>query len=246
MKLSDRQIVTVLDRTAAIADPILDILAYSDPLNVKPRTFGRRWWDVIPTRFGDLTATALDVADWPGTAAWEALSMNQKADWWVRRIGSVTSIGAAFPAVFGVWTKKIPASTLLGAASQALIVLAIGREYGIVSRNEQINMLGEVLFGRTVEGGSVKHAQRQELEASDSEAGRLRAALKGLWEIGTGLYGLDRALGARPGSPSFLRHLAWLPVIGGPATYVGERIALRRAVDTAREWIVAHPGAIGL
>ncbi|GAC57443.1 hypothetical protein GOHSU_19_00480 [Gordonia hirsuta DSM 44140 = NBRC 16056] len=246
MKLSDQQIVTVLDRTAAIADPILDILAYSDPLNVKPRTFGRRWWDVIPTWFGDLTATALDVADWPGTAAWEALSMNQKADWWVRRIGSVTSLGAAFPAVFGVWTKKVPAGTLLGSASQALIVLAIGREYGVVRRNEQIDMLGEVLFGRAVDGSAVKHAERQKLAGTDDDASRLRAVLKGLWEIGTGLYGLDRALGARPQSPSFLQHMAWLPVIGGPATYVGERVALRRAFDTAREWIVAHPGAIGL
>lgn len=238
--MSDEQIVSILDRSIAIADPILDIIANSDPLQVKPRTFGRRWWDVIPTRFGDLTATALSVADWPGTGNWEKLSMDERASWWVRRIGPITSAAPAFPGMFGAWTKKLPADAVLGAASQALVVLAIGREYGIVNRNDQIDLLGAVLFGRDVDGAHVKAVERQELPADD----RKKEIARALWDVGVGLMGIQKALGARPQPPTTLRHLAWIPVIGAAASYLGERIALRTAAETTRVWIAAHRGTV--
>lgn len=239
-RMSDEQIVTILDRTASIADPILDIIADSDPLNVKPRTFGRRWWDLIPTQFGDITATALNAADWPGTGAWEKLSMNERATWWVDQIGTLTSAAPAFPGLFGAWTKKLPAGALLGAASQALIVLAIGREYGTVDRNDQINLLGSVLFGRDLDGSEVKHAARHEVP----EDSRMKEISKSLWDMGVALMTVEKELGARPQSPNVLTHLTWIPVLGAAASYIGERIALRRAAEVTRRWIVDHRDAI--
>ncbi len=241
MTMTDAQVATTLDNTLAVAGPILDVLAGSDPLQLKPRTFGRRWYDVIPTRFGDLTATALNLADWPGTEGWAALSMNERADWWVHRIGSLTSIAAAFPGVFGAWTKKLPVGTYLGAASQSLIALAVAREYGVDDRRDQIALLGSVLFDREVDAGDLTPAPATPLSGSTD---LVKAAVKGLWEIGWGLQKLAKALGARPQMPRLLSHLGWLPLIGGPATYVGERIALRRAVGSTRRWIVDHPDTV--
>ncbi|MFZ2511395.1 MAG: hypothetical protein WAW85_09945 [Gordonia sp. (in: high G+C Gram-positive bacteria)] len=238
--MSDEQIVSILNRSVAIADPILDIIAHSDPLQVKPRTFGRQWWDVIPTRFGDLTATALSAAAWPGTGSWEKLSSTDRAAWWVHRIGPVTSAAPAFPGMFGAWTKKLPASTVLGAASQALVVLAIGREYGIVDRNDEIDLLGAVLFGRDLDGAKVKAVERQEIPDAD----RKTAVVTALREIGVALLRIDKELGARPQSPTLLAHLTWIPVIGAAASYLGEQIALRKAADATRAWIVAHREAV--
>ncbi|MFT3659877.1 MAG: hypothetical protein QM809_00340 [Gordonia sp. (in: high G+C Gram-positive bacteria)] len=242
MAMSDAQIATILDNTAAVADPVLDILARSDPFDLKRRTFGRRWWDVIPVSVADAAATALDVADWPGTASWEKLSTRERADWWVTRIGSLSTVAVAFPGIFGAWTKKLPIGDALGAASQALTVLAVGREYGVISRDHQIAMLGSVLFGRDVDGSHLTHAQPQEFPQSGGRL--LLAVFKGLWRIARWLRDLQKALAARPQSPSFFRRLAWIPLLGAPATYVGERVALRRAVTSAQEWIAENPAAV--
>ena len=51
-------------------------------------------------------------------------------------------------------------------------------------------------------------------------------------------------MGRRPQPNKTLRLLSQLPVIGAPFNYVGERFALKRAVNAGRAWIVAHPDAI--
>ncbi|MFC0315824.1 hypothetical protein ACFQNE_15420 [Gordonia phosphorivorans] len=241
MAMSDAQIVTILDRTAAVADPILDILANSDPFDLKPRTHARAW-DRIPTSVADAAATALQVSDWPGTAGWEALSRNERADWWVGRIGAVNTVAVAFPSMFGAWTKKVPIGAFLGAASQALMVLAVGREYGVVDRSDQIAMLGSVLFGRELAASDSTPVARQEFPQSGPALAK--AVLKGMWDIATGLRSLTKALGARPQAPRVFGYLMWLPLIGGPAAYLGERVALCRAVAASKQWIVDHREAI--
>ncbi|GAA4739025.1 hypothetical protein [Gordonia alkaliphila] len=241
MALNDAQIVTILDRTVAVADPILDVLAHSDPFDLKRRTHARLL-DRLPLSPGNAAVAALQAADWPGTAGWDALSMNQRADWWVDRIGAVNTVAVAFPSMFGAWTRKVPIGAFLGAASQALMVLAVGREYGVVDRAEQIAMLGSVLFGREVSAACAKPAVRQEFPEGGSALAK--AVLKGLWDIAWGLRSLDKALGARPQAPRLISSLMWLPIVGGPAAYLGERVALCRAVGASRQWIVDHRAAI--
>ncbi|MFT3715928.1 MAG: hypothetical protein QM774_08275 [Gordonia sp. (in: high G+C Gram-positive bacteria)] len=242
MPMTNAQIAEVLDRTVALTEPILDVLATVDPFGLKKWTHGPRHFLHVPTRPRDIASTALNVADWPGTKGWNALSMNGRADWWMHRIGGLGAIAAAFPSFFGVWLNRFSIGDFVSAANQALVAIAVGREYGITERSDQIAMLGSVIFGRTIDGSDVPHTESTPFPQSGRELAK--AVLGGMWDIGRGLLDLRSEIGARPQAPKALRLVSMIPVIGAPADYVGERIALRHAVTATKEWIVDHPAAI--
>ncbi|GEE00977.1 hypothetical protein nbrc107696_14230 [Gordonia spumicola] len=222
MALHDAQLVEVLDRTVATIDQVLDVLSTADVFDVKRRS------------------CLLSAIDWPGTPGWDRLSMNERADWWVSRVGAITTTAVAFPSMFGVWTKWLPVGAYLGVAGQALVVRAVAREYGATSRESGVVMLGEVLFGRDVspvvagldDGGE---------HVIPADADSVLAAVAG---VGRTLYDLTSSLGSRPGPPRFARWAGMVPLVGGPFMYLGERIALRHAVDAGRRWIVDHPTTV--
>jgi len=242
MALKDADIAEILDRTIATVDPMLDVLATSDPLGLKPRTF------LVPSprncldRSAGAASRVLNGLDWPGTAGWDELPMRDRADWWVSRVGLVTTGGVAFPSIFGAWTKKLPMADYLGFASQALVLRAVSREYGVTSRDAGIAMLASTLFGRDLDAHLEARAAGEPLPEDPKE--RKKAFIRRLWEIGRSLYDLSRAIGGRPGSPRLLSWLGWIPLIGGPASYLGEILALRRAAKACRQWIVDHPESV--
>ncbi|WP_132993216.1 hypothetical protein [Gordonia zhaorongruii] len=241
MALSDKQLVSVLDRSVGVIDPLLDVLAGADPLRLKPRTFD----DAPPTscasRTADAFAWTLDVADWPGTAGWDELSMNGRADWWVSRIGAVSTAAVAFPSLLGPWTKVLPVGSYLGYAGQALVIRAVGRVYGVTSRAAGVVILAQILFDRDVSPAVVGLSDDAPSEqAPEGETG----VLSTVWELGKTLYDLSQSLDSRPSAPRVIGWASWIPLLGGPLAYVGERIALRRAVDECRAWIAAHPSTI--
>ncbi|MGB3301352.1 hypothetical protein [Gordonia sp. (in: high G+C Gram-positive bacteria)] len=239
MALKDSDIVRILYRTVATLDPMLDVLAVADPLGLKPRTFSTIASNRCLDRTANSASKVLNVLDWPGTAGWDKLPMNDRAKWWVSRIGLVTTGGVAFPSVFGAWTKKFPMSDYLGFASQALVLRAVGREYGITSREGGVEMLASILFGRTVDANRASVFSDEPLDETKDKSFMVQ-----LWQVGRTLVSLARSLDERPGSPRILSMLSWIPLIGAPASYLGETIALRRAAKMCREWIVAHPDAI--
>lgn len=242
MSLSDARVTRILDRTIATVDPMIDVLAMADPLGLKPRTFAR----VNPLTYLDRTAnaasTVLNVLDWPGTAGWDELPMNDRAAWWVSRVGTVTTGPVAFPSAFGAWTKKLPFDDYLAFASQALVLRAVAREYGVTSRDAGIAMLGSILFGRDLVDPAADPAEIVALPSDPDE--RRKGFTKSLWTVGTDLYKLSRSLDDRPSPPRLLGAIRWIPAVGAAAGYLGEYLALRRAAKQCREWIVAHPGAI--
>lgn len=240
MALKDADIVNVLYRTVATIDPILDVLAVADPLGLKPRTFATGTSSRCLDRTADSASHVLNVLAWPGTAGWDELPMNDRANWWVSRIGLVTTGGVAFPSVFGAWTKRLPMSDYLGFASQALVLRAVGREYGITSREGGVAMLASILFGRNIDAKRESVLNPEPL-IKDQKSKSLPVQL---WQIGWTLRDLAKSIGQRPGTPRVLGWLGWIPIVGAPATYLGETIALRRAAKMCREWIVAHPEAI--
>ncbi|WP_026918729.1 hypothetical protein [Gordonia shandongensis] len=240
MTLSDAQAVQILDRTVAAVDPMIDVLATADPLNLKPRTFAATGPGSCLDRTADAASQVLDVLDWPGTAGWDELAMKDRADWWVSRIGTVTTSGAAFPGVFGAWTKKLPVGDYLAFANQALVLRAVAREYGLISRDAGIAMLGAILFDRDLRETTAASVAVDSPLPSDPDT-RRRSFIGRLWTIGRDLHDLSNSIGHRPGPPRLLSAMTWLPLVGGPATYFGEYLALRRAARACRKWIVAHP-----
>ncbi|MBM7367342.1 hypothetical protein [Gordonia hydrophobica] len=242
MALSDADIAQVLDRTIATVDPMLDVLATADPLDLKPRTFLPTASRTCLDRGAGAASQILNVLDWPGTAGWDELPMQDRAAWWISRIGLVTTGGVAFPGVFGAWTKKLPMADYLAFASQALVLRAVSREYGVTSREAGIAMLAAILFDRDLDA----HLESRTLDEAMPEdaAARNTAFVSRLWQIGRVLYDLSRSLGSRPGPPRLLSWLGWIPIVGGPATYLGEVVALRRAATACRTWIVAHPETV--
>ncbi|GAA3724756.1 hypothetical protein [Gordonia hankookensis] len=242
-EMSDAQVAGVLDRAVAGINPVLDTLADRDPLGLKRHTFhDDRHPDSTVQRALHLLADALDVTDWPGTKGWSQRSMNSRADWWISRIGAVNNIAVAYPGVFGAWTRRLPLSSTMGFANQAMVLVAVAREYGVTERSRQVELLAAVLCGRTVDRTESDTGERPPLP---TEPVQRRHTLVGtVWETAKVLRGLTCEMERRPGSPGPLRLLTYIPIIGAPASYIGERFALARATRQARKWIADHSEAI--
>lgn len=230
MALSDVQLVDALDSTVGSIDGVLHLLAETDPLDLKQR-HGKS------CSVTGIASRALDAIGWPGTDSWERLTVDDRAQWWVTRVGALTTAAVAFPGVFGVWSKMLPLGSWLAYADQALVMRAVARERGATSRAVGVVMLAEVLFDRDV----------SETVAGVDDAGSdtdERSVVERTWGIGKTLYELSKSSGDRPAMPRVIGWATWIPFLGAPLTYVGERIALRQAVDEATAWIDAHPGVV--
>ncbi|MDL9938279.1 hypothetical protein QSJ18_16115 [Gordonia sp. ABSL1-1] len=243
-QLSDAKIATVLDNAVAGINPVLDALAERDPLGLKDHTFHEAADHTSRLeRVQHRAAKVFNVTDWPGTEGWSKRSMHKRASWWVSRIGTVNTGAVAFPGVFGAWTKKLPVSSVLGFANQATVLVAIAREYGVTDRAAQVQLLAHVLCARDLDNPDVGAASGTAMP--DEPKARKKSMAAAVWETAKTLRAIGDELDRRPMPRLPFRMLGWIPLIGAPATYVGERFALGRAVKLARAWIVAHPGAVG-
>ncbi|NMO00575.1 hypothetical protein HH308_05015 [Gordonia sp. TBRC 11910] len=237
-ELSNDQAVAILDKAVAAINPVLDVLAERDVLGIKKHTY-HPWPDGPRSHQAiHLVSTPLDFADWPGTAGWNELPMKKRADWWINRIGSLNTIAVAFPNVFGFWTKFLPVASLLGFANQAIVLVAIAREYQVVERRYQVELLAEVLCNRSVDADSAGAA-----ETAILPRGR-RNLIATVWTVAQLLRGLSDELDRRPGPSKPFATLRLIPLMGGPFTYLGERLALSRAAALGRRWIIDHPDSI--
>ncbi|MFI8772442.1 hypothetical protein ACIGKQ_09805 [Gordonia sp. NPDC062954] len=245
-KMSDDQVAGVLDRAVAGINPVLDTLARRDPLGLKKHTFhDDPHPDSRVQRALHLLAQGLDAADWPGTQGWTRRSMHDRADWWVNRIGTVNTVAVAYPGVFGGWTRRLPLASVLGFANQAIVLIAIAREYGVTDRAHQVQLLASVLCNREMSATTVDHAaDRADTDAHDADQHHGATLIGAIWEIATILRGLSDEFDRRPQPVLPLRMLAYIPVVGAPVTYVGERLALSQATRRGRKWIADHPAAI--
>ncbi|OPX09570.1 hypothetical protein [Gordonia sp. i37] len=239
-EMTNEQLARALDAAIAVIDPLLDVLAERDPLGLKAHTFDEGDHSGIAA-VQHTVAKALDVADWPGTKGWTELSMKDRADWWISRLGTVNTIAVAYPGALGAWAKVLPLATPLGFANQATVLVAIAREYGVTDRAWQIRLLASVLCDRDLPDDA--------LPASVTPVGpenptSKRSALRLLWDIAQILRKVDAQMSRRPQPPRPFSTLSWVPLLGAPSLYIGERLALCRAIRSGREWIVAHPESL--
>ncbi|WP_018178496.1 hypothetical protein [Jongsikchunia kroppenstedtii] len=237
--LTDDQVIAILDKAVAAINPVLDVLAQRDVLGVKQHTYhpwpgdGPRSHQAV-----HLVSTPLNVVDWPGTAGWNELSMKDRADWWIGRVGAVNTIAVALPSVFGIWTRYLPAAALLGFANQAIVLVAVAREYQVVEPKYQVELLAAVLCNRDVDAHSAGRAPAKVLPP-----GR-HSLIATVWHVAQTLRELSGELDRRPGPSKPFATLSLIPVVGAPFSYLGERLALSKAASLGRRWIVDHPDSI--
>ncbi len=245
--MSDAQVAAVLDRAVAGINPVLDTLAERDPLGLKKHTFHDDAHDDSRLQQAlHLLAEGLNLTDWPGTKGWSSRSMKSRADWWISRIGTVNTVAVAYPGLFGGWTRRLPLASVLGFANQAMVLVAVAREYGVTERRRQVQLLASVLCGRDIaDETSADSADVASDKVVPTEGtSRKRTLIGTVWETAMTLRSLSNEFERRPQPVLPLRALAYIPIVGAPVTYVGERFALSRAARLGRKWIADHPAAV--
>ncbi|WP_433783095.1 hypothetical protein ACQPX6_24315 [Actinomycetospora sp. CA-101289] len=274
--IPDEHVVRVLRPFVAATGPVLRGLRDADPLRLG-RLAQRRAIELQEGR-GELEpvatttprrarvargartarARALDrlaTSKLPGTPRWQAMSPEERDDWWVSRVGRFTSAVASIPGLGGALARRLPVSDILGLGAQGLVICAIAGEHGLDGRDEQVRLLAAVLFGRDVDPAvhGDPHDADVEREAGElrgsvgssedhEERGRLAALARAVWRMGRTLWGLQEELGRRPQGGRFWRTLANVPVVGALASYRSERSGLKRAARAAAQWVAREQG----
>lgn len=239
--MDDHTVASALERAVAIIDPVLDVLAARDPLGLKARTHRAPTEDdgVVDKVVGAL-ASALNATDFPGTEAWEKLDAEARSDWWVARIGALNTVAVAFPGVFGVLVNRLPLQDLLGFANQAMVLVAVAREAGVTDRHAHVQLLGSVLCDRDIDP-SAPEAEKETLESAENGRGwGPFALLRAMWEVASVLRDVSGELAKRPHSRAVYRVISAIPLVGGVASYFGERGALSRAAKQGRRWVAEY------
>lgn len=235
--MDDRTVAAALERSVAIIDPVLDILANRDPVGLKARTFRRpAETDTVLDKGLDALATVLNATDFPGTEAWQKLDADARAEWWVARIGALNTVAVAFPGVFGALVNRLPLQDLLGFANQSMVLVAVAREAGVTDRSAHVRMLASVLCEREIDLSEPEPAVEPAAERNSGPFALLHA----MWDVATVLREVSSELAKRPHSRAAFRVISAIPVVGAVASYFGERGALSRAAKQGRRWVADH------
>jgi hypothetical protein len=234
--LDDAEVGRALRRSVALINPILDLLAGTDLLGLKKRTHRLGASDDVVAKTLDALAWALNTADVPGTMAWSEMDLDERVDWWVRRVGALDTVLVAIPGVFGVIADRLPVQDLLGFSNQSLVLCAVAREHGMQDRELQVRLLASVLCDRelTTTEARGESAQQEGPPATDTAlAGRL-------WHFAGVVRAVGDELVKRHRPRPLFRYLGMLPAVGAVADYLGEYGALVRAAKEGQTWIAQH------
>ncbi len=244
--LADRDVARLLYAMTGLIDPGLGAVEHLDPLGVKRRTFrteerseadsSNDLLAKVAKAFGaidDLLIWAFDTAGLPGTAKWESWSPGERRDWWIKRVGPISTLAVAYPGVFGVVADRLPLQTVLGFAHQAILLCAVARAYGVEDRYRQTDLLARVLCKRTLDSKSLLATAESTTTPVSGSSGLVHTAWSGVGKSRAVLGELAR----RPSSRQPWRLLGALPLVGAVADYIGESSALRRAADVAARQI---------
>jgi hypothetical protein len=198
----------------------------------------------------------LDRIRYPGSEGWARLTVEERTDWWVNRVGRLTALAASVTGLAGALGDRLPLQDMLGSAGQGLLLCAIASEHGVDDRGTRVRLLASVLFDRDLDpavaaGRAGEDAADEAVVAeltdgkplSAEPAGRrfgIKAAATWLWRQGRLLLALSDELGKRPHGRFYHRALGKLPVVGMAGDYFGERSGLKRAARMGHKWLHAH------
>ena len=271
--VSDQYMISVLRPFVAATGPVLSGLRDADPFRLgrlaQRRAVALEAAPADPppeqphtTRRGKVRRAArsarhrgldrLATSRLPGTPRWSVMSPEERDHWWVGRVGRFTSAVASIPGIGGALARRLPVSDILGLAAQGLVVCAIAGEHGVTGRDEQVRLLGSVLFERDLRPGEYgdPHDDQVESEARDltgdlattsggSRDGKLKSLARAVWRMGRSLFALHDELDRRPQGRWWWRSVANLPVVGAVGAYKSERSGLKRAARRAAAQVSA-------
>ena len=254
--ISDADVAAVLRPFVRATRPLLGALSDSDPFGLQARaqraTDGRaaRVKRTLRTRVADRLASTRA----PGPAAWKQMDMHARSNWWVRRVGRVTSLVAAVPGFGGAITSKLPVSSGLGAVAQGLVLCAIADEHDMHDEVDVVALLGAVMFRRDLCPPARAELSRASDAAIDARAAELTGGLENekkptfkrlggaLWRMGRALLAIEGELGKRPRGGRITRWISLIPVVGVAGKYLGEWSGLKKAEKAGEEWIHSRRG----
>jgi hypothetical protein len=240
--IDDAQVACVLRRAVRVINPVVDVLSRADPFGFKGRSHHLGAADGSVDKALDAIAWVLNTADVPGTHAWEAMDLDARVNWWVRRVGALDTVLVAFPGVFGVVADRLPIQDTLGFANQAIVLCAIARECGVVDYGQQVRLLGAVMCGRDLgAGNSTADAPQAPAPAVGTPVGFVKA----LWHLAGLMRAVADELVKRPRPRAIYRYLGMLPAVGAVADFLGEYGALVRAAKQGRAWIGRQAAPVG-
>jgi hypothetical protein len=188
----------------------------------------------------------------PGSAAWTAMDVDDRIDWWVNRVGRVTALLTAAPGLLGALSDRLPVQDTMGVASQGLLLCAIAGEHGVTDVSERVRLIGWVLFERDIQrhvaegryrGYDVAAENERTAELSEDlpERGGSRLGVKAgartLWRLGRSLVAILGELEKRPSGRFYHQALGALPVVGLVGNYFGERAGHRQVARRAATWV---------
>jgi hypothetical protein len=247
--ISDQVIVGVLRPFVRATRPVLDGLREADPFGLRsrpvtPQLVGADGVDANVERgIRDRVLDMLAAVEVPGTAAWAAMSVPERTNWWVHRVGRFTTLLAAVPGLGGALASRLPVSKALGAAGQGLLLVAIAGEYGVHEEDQLVALLGAVLFRREL---VVSGPDRAADAVADSRAAEITGDLtepdttptltrigRAVWRLGRALFAVEGELDKRPHGNFLTAGLSLLPVVGALGKYLGEWSGLKRAARMA-------------
>ncbi|WP_236789236.1 hypothetical protein [Amycolatopsis sp. GM8] len=185
----------------------------------------------------------------PGSAAWVAMTPEQRTDWWINRVGRLTALVTAIPGLGGVLADRLPVQDALGASAQVLLLCAIADEHGIDEIGERVRLIGWVLFRRDLDPSlaagkdAAEEAEAAELAGEFGEQQNRKITLKSaagtLWRMGRSLLAISGELEKRPRGRFYQRAVGMLPLVGMAGDYWAERTGLRSVAKRASKWLSA-------
>lgn len=201
----------------------------------------------------------LDGMRLPGSSTWDAMSVDERCDWWAQRVGRLVAVVAGLPRFGGALTSRLPIRNALGLAGQGLVLSAIAAEHGVTDHSTRVRLIAKVLLDRDlaedVASGARGGAQAEEdaktaelteeLDAAERSGGsRLKAVVRTVWRMARALWEIDSELDKRPQGRFYHEWLGNVPIVGVVGGYLGERSALRRIGRLGATWLRAEGYAV--
>lgn len=247
--ITDEHIASVLRPFVRATAPVLRVLRESDLFRLRGRVNALRDTQGL---VGKLMSW-FDSMQLPGSSAWDAMSVDQRCDWWARRVGRFLAVLTGLPRFGGVITSKLPIRNALGMACQGLVLSAIAAEHGEDSTAVRVQLIAKVLLGReladSVAAGKTGQSREsedsrtaeltEEIEASRRTRGRpsVKAVVDTVWRMARALWEIHSELDKRPQGRFYHEMIGSVPVVGVIGGYLGERSALHRIARDGSRWI---------